>query len=429
VTLDQKKFFQACNPNRLDLENQEERKYYIDFSSVRGSNIINELSRTIDFSENQRSCQLFTGHMGCGKSTELQQLKIDLEKNNFHVVYVESSKVLQMGDVDVTDILLAIAQSVSESLEDIEIRLRPTYFVHRFREIANILQTPIEINDVEFSVGIAKLTARTKDSPKLRNQLRACLEPNTNDIIQAINDELLALAQEKLKKKGKTGLVVIVDGLDKLANVSTPVGRPLPEYLFVDRGAQLNQLNCHAIYTIPLGLIFSMSYQTLTNIFCTQPKVLPMVPVQLRQGGDSPEGMALLQQMVMARAFPDVQLVQRLDLIPKVFDRPETLDRLCRVSGGHVRQLLMLIRGCLLQNQNPLLSHDCIEGVIRENRDLQPKLTTEDDSLLRQVKQTKTITGQARYQTLVHNLFVFEYQDSNGSWFDVNPILLEGTTF
>jgi len=429
VPLDVKEFYQACNPSPLDLKNAQERKYYIDFSSVRGGNIIEELKRTIDLSPNRATCQLFTGHIGCGKSTELQRLKVDLEKKNFHVVYFESSQVLEMGDVDVTDIMLAIAKSVNQSLEEIQIRLRPPYFVRLFHDIAEILQTPIDLTQVELSVGLAKIIAETKDSPRLRNQLRACLEPQTNDIIRAINDELLALAQEKLNKIGKTGLVVIVDGLDKLANVEKPTGRPQPEYLFVDRGGQLNQLNCHVVYTIPLELIFSQCLARLANIFGSQAKVLPMVPVQLRQGGDYPEGMALLQQMVMARAFPDVNLVQRIDLIPKVFDRPETLERLCRVSGGHVRHLLMLICSCIVQ-KDPPLSHDCIEKVIRASRNqFNGAIKQNEWELLGQVWKTKTIAGKEQYQTLVRNLFVFEYQDDDGSWFDVNPILVEGRTF
>lgn len=429
MTLDKQNFYQACNPSPLDLGNAQERKYYIDFSSVRGENIINQLMRTIDLSANMATCQLFTGHIGCGKSTELQRFKVDLEKKNFHVVYVESGQVLETGDVDVTDIMLAIAQSVSKNLEAIDINLKPSYFVRLFGDIAKILQTPIDISDVEFSVGIAKIIAQTKDSPNLRDRLRACLEPRTKEIIDAINQELLALAQERLIGIGKKGLVVIVDGLDKLANGRTPVDSPLPEYLFVDRGEQLNRLNCHVVYTIPLGLIFSQCLGRLTNIFGAHPKVLPMVPVQLRQGGDCPEGMVLLQQMVMARAFPDVNSAQRLDLISQVFDRPATLERLCRVSGGHVRNLLMLIRKCM-EEKDPPLSHDCIEKAIRASRNQFTKTINEDErDLLHQVRQTKTIAGSEQYQTLVRNLFVFEYQDDIGSWFDVNPTLVEGSTF
>src|ERR687886_1202155 len=114
MKLDLQRFYKACNPSMtLSMENAEDRKYYIDFSLVRGGNIIRELGRTIArLSPDKPTCQLFTGHIGCGKSTELQRLKADLEEQGFHVVYFESSQVLEMADGGVAEIMLSIARSV-----------------------------------------------------------------------------------------------------------------------------------------------------------------------------------------------------------------------------------------------------------------------------------------------------------------------------
>lgn len=72
MKFDLPRFFKACNPSRvLAINKLEEQKYYIDFSSVRCSNIIQELERTITLlAPEETTCQLFTGHIGCGKSTE-----------------------------------------------------------------------------------------------------------------------------------------------------------------------------------------------------------------------------------------------------------------------------------------------------------------------------------------------------------------------
>ncbi|NJK52568.1 MAG: ATP-binding protein, partial [Leptolyngbyaceae cyanobacterium SU_3_3] len=100
MSLDLARFFRACNPSKtLVVGNQEDRQYYIDFSSVRGSNIIQELGRTIVLADDEPNCQLFTGHIGCGKSTELRRLQADLEHQGFPVVYFESDKDLDVGDV------------------------------------------------------------------------------------------------------------------------------------------------------------------------------------------------------------------------------------------------------------------------------------------------------------------------------------------
>ncbi|WP_449419585.1 P-loop NTPase fold protein [Phormidium nigroviride] len=407
--------------------NPGDRQYYIDFASVRGGKIIESLQRTITrISPNEPTCQLFTGHIGCGKSTELFRLKTELEQEDFYVVYFESSQDLDMGDVDISDILLSIARQVSESLESAGIKLRHGYFQNLFTEVAEFLQTPIELSaEAELSVGIAKITAKTKDSPKLRSQLRQYLEPRTNSILQAINEELLERATKELKYKGHKGLVVIIDNLDRLDATLKASGRTQPEYLFVDRGEQLRKLNCHVVYTIPLTLIFSNDFGRLANRFGVKPKVLPMVPVQARSGNDYEDGMALLRQLVLARAFPTIDPSDRTALIPHVFDHPQTLDRLCRVSGGHVRNLLVLLYSCL-QQEDPPFSRECLENVIQEYRDdLLAAITEEEWELLFQVVQRQNVTGEEECQTLLRSMFVFEYRDHEGRWFGINPALAE----
>jgi hypothetical protein len=430
MALDLRKFYQACNPSKtLDLGKTEDQPYYIDFSPVRGGEIIEELGRTITlFSPDEPTCQLFSGHIGCGKSTELLRLKEQLERQGFHVVYFESSQDLDLADVDISDILLAIARQVSASLEAVQIKLKPGYFVNLFTEVKEFLQTPIDLTwGAELSFGIAKITAQTKDSPKLRGQLRQYLEPRTNGILEAIN-ELIERATKELKARGKQGLVVIVDNLDRVDSSPKPMGRMQPEYLFIDRGEQLRRLNCHVVYTIPLALIFSSESEILTSRLGggVDPKVLPMVPVQSKNGSECAEGMTLLRQMVLARAFPDVNPDQRLNLITKVFDSPETLDTLCRGSGGHVRNLLGLLYSCL-QKKNPPIALDCVEKVIRERRNkLVLGIKAHEWELLRQVRELKTVKQEPAYQILLRNMLVFEYRnDDEAPWFDINPVLAQ----
>lgn len=448
MELDLDRFYSACNPSyTLQVAKVEDRQYYIDFSSVRGGKIIEELERTIvRLSPNEATCQLFTGHIGSGKSTELLRLHAELEQQGFHVVYFESSKDLDMADVDITDILLSVARQVSESLEKRKIKLQATGFKALLRGVADVFQTQIDVKaeanlpgvgqmtagtDGEFSLalGIGKITAKTKDAPNLRSELRQYLEPRTNVILEALNKELLEPAAKQLKEQGKKGLVVIIDNLDRIHGSPKPSGRLQPEYLFVDRGEQLKRLNCHVVYTIPLGLIFSNDLLQLTNRFGVDPKVLPMVPVQLRDGSLCEEGIELLRQMVLARAFPTVESQQRSALIPKIFESPETLDRLCRVSGGHVRNLLQLLYSCL-QREEPPISRRTLENVIIQRRhQLTLAIEADEWELLRQVAALKIVTGETKYQTLLRSLWVFEYRYGEDYWFEINPILADAKEF
>ncbi len=432
--IDLTKFYKACNPSKpLVVSVEEDRKYYIDLSAVRGGKMIEALKRTITrISPDEPTCQLFTGHIGAGKSTELLRLQAELEQQGFVVVYFESSQYLDVADVDITDILLAIAWQVSEALAGIKIKLQPGLFTRLFQDIGQFLQTPIELNaEAEISLGIAKIHARTKESPQVRRRLREYLEPRTSNILAAINTELIKPVQTELQRRGKAGLVVIIDNLDRITYRLLPSGRSQPEYLFIDRGDELRQLACHIVYTIPLALAFCSDAETLKNRLGGGliPQVLPMVQVRSRDGQFYQPGLDLLRHLVLSRAFPDATVTERLNLVSEVFDSLDTLDRLCQISGGHLRNLLGLLYDCLRQ-EDPPISRECLETAIRQRRDfLVSPIDNQEWDLLFQVVQEQTVKGDEEYQTLLKSMLVFEYRDQQGCWYSLNPALEETKQF
>jgi hypothetical protein len=420
--LDLQQFYDACDPTQP----LQDKRYYIDFSTVRGGDIVQELERKIArLSRNRPTTQLFTGHIGCGKSTELCRLKHGLEQRRYEVVYFESDQDLEMADVEISDILLSIAHNVSDYLDGMGIVAKPTYLQTLFQDFANTLRTPMEISDLSFSAGIASITAAAKQSPDMRSQLRQYLEPRTKSIINAINAELLAGVNNKLRDNGKNRLVVIMDNLDRIDSARRSPGRLQSEYLFVDRGEQLKQLDCHLVYTIPLELVFSNDLVRLANRFGTNPLVLPMVPVVERDGTPNQTGLALLRQMVLIRAFPDLNVNQRIEQAGEVFDDLTTLDRLCQVSGGHMRNLIRLLDGCL-RKQDPPFQRATLEAVIRNERDSLMGLISSDEwDLLRRAVTRQDVQGDEDYNILVRSLFLYEYRDAKGRWFGINPLLAE----
>ncbi|MBL1197865.1 MAG: AAA family ATPase [Nostoc sp. GBBB01] len=443
MSIDLRAFFQASDPSRtLFVNNMSDVKYYIDFSSVRGGDIIGKLKQKITFFKpNEPTCTLFTGHIGCGKSTELLRLQAELEKSDFQVVYFESSEDLEMTDVDIADVLLAIARRVSQSLDKITLEETSKFndLLQGAWKVLNseVTGAKVKLGGVDVGVsgdkeklslafGIGEITTKMKSDPTLRTKLNQYLAPQKTTLLEAINRELLEPAIAKLKQQGKQGLVVIVDNLDRIDNRVKAWGRPQQEYLFVDQGEFLTKLNCHLIYTMPLSLKFSNDYGMLTQRFPEDPKVLPMVPLQWPDGSVHEQGMALMKQMVLARAFPDLQPDDRLGKITEVFDNPATLDRLCKLSGGHVRDLLRLLNTWIMEEMALPLSRDTLDQVVRARRnEMIMPISDEEWQLLRHVKQNKKVSDDQGYQKLIRSRFVFEYRDSGESWFDVNPILQE----
>jgi hypothetical protein len=81
---------------------------YVDCKAVRGgSDVLVELGKTIRFSD-RPTCQLYTGHRGGGRSTELLRLQKDLEEKGCKGVYFSAEdEDINPEDVEYTDILLA----------------------------------------------------------------------------------------------------------------------------------------------------------------------------------------------------------------------------------------------------------------------------------------------------------------------------------
>ncbi|WP_413173241.1 ATP-binding protein [Anabaena azotica] len=443
MTINIKDFYKATNPARtLVARNVEDQKCYIDFSEVRGEDIISTIKDHIDWNTDEPTCNLFTGHIGCGKSTELLRLQVELEAADFHVVYFESSEDLEITDIDIADVFLAIASRISKSLDTIVLE-EPKKFQELLQGAWNILNSEVTTvkakipgvpevgvnldgQKLSLSLGIGEITTKMKSDSTLRAKINKYLGPQKTNLLQAINQELLEPAIAKLKQQGKNGLVVIVDNLDRIDNSVKAWGRTQQEYIFVDQGEYLTKLNCHVIYTMPLALKFSNEYGTLTQRFPEEPKILPMVPVKRSDGSVHEQGLELMKQMILARAFPNLSPEERLNKLTEIFDTPETLDRLCQISGGHVRDILRLLNPWIMKDKKFPLQSKTLEQIIRERRnEMSLPISAGEWELLRHVKQTKHVNDDQGYQKLIRSRFVFEYRDQGELWFDVNPILAE----
>ncbi len=447
MPLTPQQFYRATNPGKtLNIANLPDKNYYIDFSAVRGGEMITELKDRITWTEeNEFTCNLFTGHIGCGKSTELLRLKKELEEENYHVIYFEADEDLDMGNVEVSDILLSIARRTSRELEGLSQKSEGGW-KGLMQNAKKLLLTEMKMdakgeipgvgkfnlgvdfdNNVEvgLSTVIGSIKTQTRKNTDLRDRLKNYLEPKTDGLLDVLNQGLFEPINQALQKQTKSGLVVIIDNLDKLINVERSNGKLQSNYLFVDRGNDLSSLCCHLVYTMPLALRYSDDYPVIEQKFKTTPIVLPMIPVCDRTGQDNKQGMERLQQMVLARAFPDLDEAERLSKIPEIFDGYEPLEELCRVSGGHVRNLLILLESWIIKEKKFPLSLQGLKAVIvNQMIEKTPQITPDEWQLLRRVQQEKDLAGDQDYTKLIRTLSVYEYRDDRGAWYEVNPILV-----
>ena len=445
MLLKPQQFYNATNPAKtLDISKQEDKSYYVDFSAVRGGELIAELKDKITWSEDF-TCHLFTGHTGCGKSTELYRLKSELEAENYHVIYFEATDDLDMGNVEVSDILLAIARRTAQELETL-MKQAESGWQGVMQKAKNLLFTEIKLDvktgeipgvgkfelgvdfdnnvNVGLSTIIGEIKAQSRKNANLQDRLRNYLEPKTDGFIDVLNNGLFIPINDTLKANGKNGLVIIIDGLDKLINTEKSPGKTLPAYLFGDRGDQLSRLACHVVYTMPLALCYSDEYTVIRQKFKNDPIILPMIRVKNRDGEVDQTGINLLYLMVLSRAFSQLSEAEKLTKIGEIFDGEEPLKQLCEVSGGHVRNLLIILNSWIIKEKKFPLSSAGLEAVVvNQVAGQTAQLTPDEWELLNRVHQTKDSSGDRDFSKLIRTLLVYEYRDEKGAWYEVNPIL------
>ncbi len=99
-----KKLYNAFSPEPLPAGDRK----YVDFQAVRGGSNVLDLARRIELSDKETTCQLYSGHMGGGKTTELNRLVADLQRKDYTVVYFSAGGAdVEPEDARYTDVLLA----------------------------------------------------------------------------------------------------------------------------------------------------------------------------------------------------------------------------------------------------------------------------------------------------------------------------------
>lgn len=410
---------------------------YVDCKAVRGgSNVLVELGKTVQMSDIP-TCQLYTGHRGGGKSTELLRLQQDLNRKGCTVVYFSAEdEDVNPQDVEYTDILLACARHLLEDLKQAAQQSDATpvldWLRDRAQALSEILQTQISIDPTQVELGIkefAKITASIRTQPTQRAKLREQLTPHTETLVQALNS-FIADAIRKLPAN-RNKLVLIADGLEKITLISRDNGRTNHDEIFIDRGEQLKSLNCHVIYTVPISLVLSDRASDLMEIYYCSPQVLPMVMVRRREGEVCPKGVEAIKQIIRSR-LQSIDAVRDLKLAAEVFDSPETLEDLCLMSGGHVRNLILLVQTAIKYNEREQLPIEAtaLQQAIRQLRKTYRDTVNADQwALLAQVHRSKQIAHNAAYRSLLFTRCLLEYSEEDETWHDVHPMLREVSEF
>ena len=420
------------------------KEAYVNCEEVRGRwDVLRELGKKITRSKGA-TCQLYTGHRGVGKSTELLRLREWLISQNYFVVYFATNdEDIDPGDTKYVDILLACTKHLVQAIklaDENPLRGLTDWLEKRSESLKDLLLTPLTLDGLSLAQKVSeftKITATLKAQPDNRQQIRDKISQNAPTLLQALN-QFITVAKKSLPDNRKD-LILIVDNLDRIVEQQTAANEPSNyDEIFVKHHEQLRGLDCHLIYTVPIAIVYSELCIELQNNF-DETSVLPMVMLRDKDNSINEKGLKKFQEMIVKRIEevtlknqPNIgkDLAQALD--SKVFVSSEVLDRLCLMSGGHVRLLMKMIQKAIDWTEDLPISKQAVNTAIEEAKnDYRNTIFEHQWPLLREVAATKQIPNHEsdrQYQRLLASRCILQYRyyDENDKlqlWYDVHPLV------
>ena len=218
--------FHACDV--VPLSGDDIDRYYVDLSAVRRTEAIEGVNLQLKFFKPGKfSTILFTGHRGCGKSTELRRIQKQWE-SDYLVIYSEVNLETDINTLRYVDLYLIVIKQVEYELRKKGLRFDAKLlkeFEDWFKEVTKETEEKVErsvgaTGSLDISSGpvpflaklMVKLLAQIKGSQTEKQTIRQTLERDVSRLQNNMNN-LLVDGLEKLQSKfpNYKGFLIIFD--------------------------------------------------------------------------------------------------------------------------------------------------------------------------------------------------------------------------
>jgi hypothetical protein len=350
----------------------------------------------------------FSGHRGCGKSTELLHLVANpgiLKK--YWPVNFSIREEADIIDLDFRDILLAIGSRMFRDYRKAGGKL-PDQLLKELNGWRGKVEEEVKTIHsgraaFEMGAGIDAFFTNTglkmKLEPATRAELRQVFEKDITGLISVINNIATAIYSKEHRIP-----LILIDDLDK-PNLEEA------RAIFHDRRNIMMQPNCAIIYTVSSALFYTKEFEAIRNqaIFLPNIKLHPHVEPEVKDR----EGYSTLRRFVHVRINPN--LVDSLALEEAISN-----------SGGVFREMARIMRtaiGRARRRRSGRVENIDVEWATTELRNEYRRILTADDiELLKKVHQQNRLESDDRLRSLLQLLAVLEYRNGE-NWCDIHPVL------
>ncbi len=351
----------------------------------------------------------FSGHRGCGKSTELQHLLNNPEiQKRYWTLNFSIREETDIIDIDFRDVLLAIGIRLFREYrkQGGELPAQLLKQLDGWRgKVEKHVSTLLDGHLSEFELGasidafFASAGMKMKLEPATRIELRQVIETDITGLINIINH----IATTIYKQERRVPLILI-DDMDK-------PDLERARAIFHDRREIMLQPTCAIVYTVSSALFYSKEFDAIRD------QALFLPNINLHRSTDTvtllPEGYSTLEKFISVR------------MSGKLID-PEALREAIAYSGGVFRELSRIVRsaiGCARRRKSSRVEIEDVEWAAAEIRNEYRRILDEDDiKILKKVHENKHFENSERMKILLQMLAILEYRETE-NWCDIHPVL------
>jgi len=322
-------------------------KFFVETDDARGQNSAMFLSDFFLANIDEPKKVLFMGHRGSGKSTELYRFGKYIE-NEYKVVNFSIKEEADIRDLEYADMIFVILRKLYHEAVKDEIPLDEyvldnlDHYWNDEKLIENLkinkanIETDGNIKGGVWNFISLHISGVLSTGSESKTVVRDHIKPRLSQLITGANDFIRNITLE-YRKKGKA-VILIIEDLDKL-------DLAVAEELFLKRTNILTSFHLHTIYTFPIFLHYTPSFNEIESAF-DHYEMLSMMKVTERDGRTPyVQGRKIIREIINKRA--DLSL----------FDK-DALEFIIGKSGGSLRHLFEMIQNAVLdtrvRNRNAL---------------------------------------------------------------------------
>jgi len=393
-------------------------------------NYIHNVAQLILLGKNTNQKILFSGNIGCGKSTFLNLLAERPEiKNELFVVKYSLKDILDPNDISHIDILLSIALQTFETIAQFNKKSVSKNLIKNVNKLALQIQGllvqeeetvkskslsaqaegGLSLSDLLHWIR-AGLFARIQLEKETRETVRKYFRPRMTDFLNAVN-EILFQISVNLKNRD---LLILIDDTDKIP----------PEIaldIFLGNGTHFSKVKSNLFFVADTSLSCFPKYSIIVNQIGKE-EFFPALKIIEKDGSQSKiteKNFQLLSRLISKR-IPDENIA------------PEAKKKAIEMSGGVVRELIRILQEAIFQAQGRInmdhVNHAIIS--IRNKYTLFGKHVMALQKILENPDWLQTTTEdinsiEPTIRELLWMPALFQYRNGEDKWYRPYPIFIE----